>query len=113
VIEAALAVHDTPDDATRLEVAVRNVEDGTILAFDHVDNRHIIQPAGVVRLAAGGRVERGLVEDDCFARAMVFDRRNHGLELGQVGISVVEALGHSRFLRTALASAAARTRRPP
>ena len=72
--------------------SVQQVGDALALV-DHVHDIGVAEPAGVERLAAGGGIERGAVEVDPPAVVRAVD--DGGVELGQVGVGVVQALGHA------------------
>ena len=61
------AVDPRPD----LERPLQHVHDAPLVIVDDVEHADAAERPGVVRLAAGRRIERGLVEDD--ARAAVLD----------------------------------------
>ena len=66
-----------------------------IVAIDHLDDLRGSEPAGVVWLTAGRGIEGRSIEHD---RASPIVGRRHiedaRIELGQIGIGVVETLGH-------------------
>ena len=60
----------------------------------HVEDGDPAEPAGVVRLAAGGGIEGGAVEID--PAAVLGPVHDGGVEVAEVGVGVVQALGHGR-----------------
>ena len=58
----------------------------------HFDDGHPREQACIVRLAAGSRVEGGAVQIN--AAAVVGGLDYGSLKFGEIGIGVVEALGH-------------------
>ena len=82
------------------------VEHAVLTVFDHVRHRYPTQRTGIVRLAAGRRIEGGAVEDHRQSVAMGL-RREHGrVELREVAISVVQPLCHGPPERKGIKAAA-------
>ena len=71
------------------------VRDAVVLV-DDFDNGDAGDGAGIEGLAAGGGVERGAVEVD--GAAVVGAVEDTGGEFAEVGVGVVEALGHGRII---------------
>ena len=91
VIESARPI-DATRDRTLAHGRVEQV--GNALAFvDHVADRGVAECAGVVRLAAGCRVESRMVE--VHAASVVGAIHHARVEFGAVGVGVVEACGHT------------------
>lgn len=90
VISASGGVDHAPHRA-QLERRRQDVDD-PLLVVDHVDHRHAAEHPRVVRLAAGGGIEGGLVEDHAREVAVVIDDGCGEVEEG--GGGVVEAGGH-------------------
>ena len=63
-----------------------------VALFHDVDDMHVPQHAGIVRLPTGCRVEGGLVEHD--TQWIIGLRDRHGVEGQQCRIGVVEAERH-------------------
>ena len=72
----------------------QEMDDPVVLVRD-IPHLHTSKPPGVEGLAAGGRVEGGAVEIDPPPIVRTVD--DVGLELAEVGVGVVETLGHPGF----------------
>jgi hypothetical protein len=90
VIEAAGPVH-LPARGRGVERSAEQVGDAVALVH-HVEHGVAAEAADVVRLPPGGGVERGAVEVD--PAAAVGPVHHRGLELAEVGVAVIEAVGH-------------------
>ena len=95
VLEAARPV-DRARGTRSLAAASRfdHVQDRAVVPIDDVDDARAAERAGVERLAAGCRIERGAVEHDGRRPSCAPTPTICGVELGQVRIGVVETLGH-------------------
>ena len=87
------AVHRRADRRQRAVERVPHV----VAVLAHVGDRDAVERAGVVRLAATGRVERGAVERD--PRPVGIDRRHRRVELPQVRVAQVQQLRRHRRRR--------------
>ncbi len=64
VLEAARPVDDAPRRA-ELDWTLHQVQNPAVVAIDDVDDASGAEGAGIERLATGGRIEGGAVEDGC------------------------------------------------
>jgi hypothetical protein len=97
VVEAAIPVHAAAHErADRGRVALDDVDDGGVFRLDAIDDAGRAERAGVVRLAAAGRVEGRAVEDDGDATRRELARGEDGrVEVEQVRVGVVETFGRA------------------
>ena len=73
------------------------MQNSAVVAIDHVDDASRTEDAGIERLATGGRIEGGPIENDGeVARTLrhCVDADNRRVELAGVGVVIVEAFGH-------------------
>ena len=91
VLESALPV-DCAVDRSDSGLAIEHVHD-VVVSIDDVDDARVAKRPGVERLPAGGRIERGAIEDDGRLAVELLGMDDGGVELDGVGVGVVEALG--------------------
>src|SRR5262249_31778153 len=77
-----------------LDLALDEVDDRAVVGLLGVDHRELAEPAAVAELPAGLGIERGAVEHDRRAGLAGRDRDDLGVEPPEVGIVVVQAVGH-------------------
>ena len=94
VIDAPGPVHAPVHARPRRQRLLHHVPDSLIVQVDDIDDLDAAEDARVERLPAGGRVERGAVEDDDGAAVDVVAVEDGGVELRAAGIGVVDAFGH-------------------
>jgi hypothetical protein len=90
VVEPAVPVHHAtcPLSRERAREEVRH----PIPLVHHVHDGDAAEAAGIMGLAAGGGVEGGPIEVD--PAAVVRARDDGGVEVAEVGVGIVEAVGH-------------------
>ncbi len=97
VVESPCPI-DAPVHGSRRQLAVEDVQDAAVVPIDHVHDRRGAEVADVEWLPAGRRIKRRAVEEDANEASMSirsrFDSHDRRVELGDVGIVVVNAVGH-------------------
>ncbi len=95
VIEAARPVDLAVDTGADRERPVDEMDQPAVVLVHDVHHGAAAEAAEIVRLAARGRVERGFAERHREAVGARLTGGDLGIELVQVGVGVVEALGHA------------------
>ena len=92
VIEPAVPVDVPADAAILLQLPIDDVGHIAVRIVKDVEDLGIADRTRVERLTAGGRVERGSVQDDSPSIAVSSDVANDGVEFDQVGVRVIKAV---------------------
>src|SRR4029078_337762 len=82
--------------SSRLQLPFDHMPDHTVISIDDVDHPGGTEPAGIERLPACGRIERGPSPQGFAGVSPRFDPQDRRVEFGEVGVGVVETLGHDR-----------------
>ncbi len=94
VVESTRPVDGPVHARSDVERTIDEMHEPAILVIDHVDDGPSAEPPEIVRLPAGGRIERR--GRQCHREAITRGRtgRDVGVELRLAGVGVVEAVGH-------------------
>jgi hypothetical protein len=92
VLESARPIDDTVHIAG-FDPALHDMQDGTIVSVDDIHDRRGSEPSCVERLSARCRVERRSIEDGGGAPVVHLDAQHARIELGHVGVVVIQTLG--------------------
>ena len=93
VIESSRPV-DRAAQANRGRRAIDDVQNPAVLAVHHVEHADVAEHPDIERLAAGSGVERGAIEHERGAAVVRHGIDEIGVELAQVGILVIQSVGH-------------------
>ena len=94
VVEPARPVDHAADRRPVVERRVQDMEETVFVVVDHLRYRNPAERAGIERLAAGCRVERGAIETTA-GRPSNARRGDHSrVEFARVGVGVIQALSH-------------------
>ena len=94
VLEAAIPV-DPPVRRARQHLAFDDVQHHSVITIDDVHHARVTEGAGIEGLTTRRRIEGRAVENGGCATLRVADHvEDRGVEFLQVGVGVVEAIGH-------------------